>query len=178
MNIAEEVNKVEKENSSLKTKLAKAEGLVENYKQELTQERKKASTLQRRVDEHEGNPLQGQIKSLQAELKEANVNTRVKKLKERTQKLEKQVSTEQSLRMKSENLPDVQKENTKLTAKVEHLETQNATHHRCRTEADKKAAEAEKDKTDAMKMSQVYERELDRLGVDHVQLVKSAGLKL
>lgn len=178
MSIADEVTKVEKENRDLKVKLAMAEGTIENYKQELVQERKTVSTLTKQVDDHNRDPLQDQVKKLGAELKEANANARIKKLKGRVQKLEEKLAAEQSLRMKSENHPKVKQENEELQAEVERLKSSNDTHHKCRTKADQEADEAKKGMADTVKLAEVYERELERLEVDHIQLVKSAGLKL
>lgn len=178
MTLAEQAQKIEKANATLQVDLAKAEGIIQTYKEELGQEREKISKLQNQVDDHKSNPLQEQVKKLRAGLKEANANQKVKKFKLRVQKLEKQLAEEQSCRMKSENHPEIKQENEKLKSEAERLKSENATHHRCRTEADAKATEAEKDMADAVKLAEVYEKELARLGVDHIQLVKSAGLKL
>lgn len=178
MTLAEQAQKIEKDNATLRMDLAKAEGIIQTYKEELGQERKKISSLQNQVDDHKQNPLQAKVKDLQEKLNEANASQKVKKLKGRVQKLEEHLAREQSLRMKSENHPEVKKENEQLKAEVESLKSENSTYHKCRTEADKKAADALSDLSDAIKLAEVYEKELERLGVDHIQLVKSAGLKI
>lgn len=178
MTLAEQAQKIEKDNATLRTDLAKAEKVIQTYKEELGQERKKISNLQGQVDDHKSNPLQEQVTKLRADLKEANANQKVKKLKLRVQKLEKQVSEEQSRRMKSENLPEIMKAHGEAKAEILHLKVENATYHKFRVKADKEAAEAKKDSADAIKLAEVYEKELERLGVDHIQLVKSSGLKL
>lgn len=178
MSVAEEVNKVETELHSTKEKLAASESTTKEYKNELAKERKKSAKLDKLVKEHERDPLQGQVRKLKLELKEASVNKVVQKLRGRVQALEKKLAEEQSKRMKSENHPEVKEENEELQAKVKFLTSENATHHKNRTEADAKCTEATKNAKDATKLAQVYEGELDRLGVDHIQLVKASGLKL
>ena len=178
MSIAEEVTKVESDLRSTKEKLAAAESTTKEYKKELEKERKKSAKLEKLVKEHERNPLQHQVRNLKAELKEASVNRNVQRLKGRVNRLEEKLAEEQSRRMKSENQPEVQKENEGLKAQIEYLKSENATHHKNRTDADATAAEATKNCKNATKLAQLYEDELTRLDVDHIQLVKASGLKL
>ncbi len=178
MTLAEQAQKIEKANTTLKVDLSKAEGIIQTYKEEVTKQRKEIAKLQNQVDDNKRNPLQDKITKLQGMLRDANANKKVEKQKARIQKLEGQLSDEQSRRMKSEHHPEVKLENEQLKVTVEGLKTSNTIHHKCRTKADQEATEAKKDRADAIKLAEVYEKELEHLGVDHIQLVKSAGLKL
>lgn len=127
MSIADEVSKLDKENRKTKVDLTAALQTIENFKQELTHERAQRTALQAKADKYEKHPLQAQITKLKGELKQANVNTRVKKLKDQLQKLREHLAGEQSLRMKAEHHPKIKKANEELKTKYKRLKEDNDT---------------------------------------------------
>jgi len=112
MSIADAIRELETKLEKTEAALKEACLLVASIDAEKDKLKKKCDRLQE--DLNATAAQRDEIKKLKAQLKVERESVRVKKLKATIEKLEKKLGEEQSMRMKAENKPEVEKERDRL----------------------------------------------------------------